>query len=204
LWMLQAAANSVPAPRGFAQEHDSAASAEREEELRWIRAAQSGDRAAFTRLYERFAPVVHGVLLARVRRGDADDLVQDVFVAVWRRISELRDAAAFPAWVLTIARNAAATRARAGRATVAISERLPAPAEQRGDAAAECERVLGVIRDLPEAYRETLTLRLVEGLGGEQIAACTGMTHGSVRVNLHRGMALLRERLGGTTGEDVP
>jgi len=48
---------------------------------------------------------------------------------------------------------------------------------------------------LPETYAETLVLRLVEGLTGPQIAACTGMTHGSVRVNLTRGMQMLRERL---------
>jgi RNA polymerase sigma-70 factor, ECF subfamily len=49
---------------------------------------------------------------------------------------------------------------------------------------------------LPEAYRETLVLRLVEGMTGPEIAARTGLTAASVRVNLHRGMKLLRERLG--------
>ncbi len=52
-----------------------------------------------------------------------------------------------------------------------------------------------MLRDLPDAHRETLALRLVVGLSGEEIAQLTGLTHGSVRVNLHRGMELLRERL---------
>ena len=51
------------------------------------------------------------------------------------------------------------------------------------------------MRGLPEAYREPLVLRLVEGLTGPEIAARTGMTHGSVRVNLCRGMAMLRPLL---------
>jgi RNA polymerase sigma-70 factor (ECF subfamily) len=55
--------------------------------------------------------------------------------------------------------------------------------------------VLEVIRALPEAYRETLVLRLVEGLTGPEIADRTGLTPASVRVNLHRGMKLLREKL---------
>jgi RNA polymerase sigma-70 factor (ECF subfamily) len=55
--------------------------------------------------------------------------------------------------------------------------------------------VLAAIRSLPEAYSETLTLRLVEGMTGPEIAARTGLTEGSVRVNLHRGMKRLRERL---------
>ena len=54
----------------------------------------------------------------------------------------------------------------------------------------------GAIRDLPEAYRETLVLRLVEGMSGDEIAARTGLTSASVRVNLHRGIKMLRERLG--------
>ena len=57
------------------------------------------------------------------------------------------------------------------------------------------ERALAAIRSLPEAYRETLMLRLVEGLSGPEIAERTGLTAGSVRVNLHRGMALLRNAL---------
>ena len=55
--------------------------------------------------------------------------------------------------------------------------------------------MLATIRRLPEAYRETLVLRLVEGMTGPEIAERTGMQPGSVRVNLHRGMQMLREAL---------
>ena len=54
---------------------------------------------------------------------------------------------------------------------------------------------LAVLRTLPETYRESLTLRLVEGMTGPEIAARMGLTHGSVRVNLYRGMQMLREKL---------
>jgi RNA polymerase sigma-70 factor, ECF subfamily len=56
--------------------------------------------------------------------------------------------------------------------------------------------VLDVIRKLPEAYRETLLMRLVEGMTGAEIAERSGLTPASVRVNLHRGMKLLRGQLG--------
>jgi RNA polymerase sigma-70 factor (ECF subfamily) len=55
--------------------------------------------------------------------------------------------------------------------------------------------ILAVVGTLPEAYREPLILRLVEGLTGPEIAAKTGLKHGSVRVNLCRGMQMLREKL---------
>ena len=59
----------------------------------------------------------------------------------------------------------------------------------------EAVMTMAVLRTLPETYRESLTLRLVEGMTGPEIAARLGLTHGSVRVNLHRGMRMLRERL---------
>jgi RNA polymerase sigma-70 factor (ECF subfamily) len=62
---------------------------------------------------------------------------------------------------------------------------------------ASAEQALAAIASLPEAYRETLLLRFVAGLTGPEIAQRTGLTHGSVRVNLHRGVALLRQRLEG-------
>src|SRR5260370_18611328 len=80
---------------------------------------------------------------------------------------------------------------------------------QTSNSAAEEEAViiLGVVRGLPEAYREPLILRLVEGMTGPEIAARTGLTHGSVRVNLYRGMQLLRvklnERAGSARGKVV-
>ena len=52
------------------------------------------------------------------------------------------------------------------------------------------------LRALPEAYQETMILRLVEGMTGPEIAEQTGLSPGSVRVNLHRGMKLLRDALG--------
>ena len=64
-------------------------------------------------------------------------------------------------------------------------------------ASAESFAAMDAIRNLPEAYRETLTMRLVEGMTGPEIARQTGLTPDSVRVNLCRGMKLLREALGG-------
>lgn len=56
--------------------------------------------------------------------------------------------------------------------------------------------MIAALRELPDAYREVLAMRLVEGLRGPEIAERTGLRPGSVRVNLHHGMALLREKLG--------
>jgi RNA polymerase sigma-70 factor (ECF subfamily) len=155
--------------------------------------ARNGDEGAFTRLYHRYARLVHGLLLARVPPGDVDDLVQDVFLTAWNRLRALRDPAAFGGWIATITRHRAADFHRGAVESAELPDDLQAPdatAER-----AEALSVLEVIKALPEAYRETLLLRLVEGMTGPEIASRTGLTPASVRVNLHRGMKLLRDRL---------
>jgi RNA polymerase sigma-70 factor (ECF subfamily) len=157
-----------------------------------VEAVRAGDRDAFARLYEMFAPLVHGVLLARVPYDEVGDLVQDVFLVAFRKLGSLRDAARFGPWVAMIARNRAMDFHRRARATEELHEGFA----HAGGCEAEAAEALEIIRSLPEAYRETLVLRLVEGMTGPEIAARTGLQPASVRVNLHRGMKILRERLG--------
>lgn len=167
-----------------------------------VDAARRGDRVAFAALHERYAPMVHGMLLTRVGINDADDLVQDVFLHAMRKLPTLRDSAAFGPWLATITRNVAMQFVRERRRRADVVQQTsanPASGSERHAARGEAVRVLEVIRSLPEAYQETLILRLVEGLTGPQIAACTGLTAGSVRVNLNRGMYMLRQRLGVTS-----
>ena len=154
-------------------------------------AARAGDREAFERLYDAYAPIVHGVLLARVSCDDVRDLMQDVFLTAFTKLAGLRDAQAFPAWLAMIARNRALDHHRSRRETEELAEETPAPDDSRTGVA----EIIEIIRGLPEAYRETLMLRLVEGMTGPEIAVRAGMRPESVRVNLHRGMKMLRAKL---------
>src|ERR1041385_4770933 len=161
-------------------------------EVMLVKAVLSGDRDGFARLYDLYAPLVHGILLARVPRAEVDDLVQDIFLHAFRKLHTLRDAAAFGPWIAMIARNRAVDFHRRSRETVEINDDLRG-SEAHDSRAAE---ILELIRSLPEAYRETLVLRLGGGMRGPGVAKRTGLTAASVRVNLHRGMKLLREKLG--------
>jgi RNA polymerase sigma-70 factor (ECF subfamily) len=167
-----------------------------------VEAARGGDRAAFGELYQRYARMVHGILIARVPRVDVDDLVQDVFLHAMRQLAALRDAAAFGGWLAVIARNRGNDHLRQTRATEPLDEAATATAAGDGTASLEAQAVLRALRTLPEAYRETLALRLIEGMTGPEIAAATGLTPASVRVNLHRGMKQLRDRLEGRTARE--
>ncbi|HXE34560.1 MAG TPA: sigma-70 family RNA polymerase sigma factor [Verrucomicrobiae bacterium] len=164
-----------------------------------VLAARGGDRAAFGGLYARYARMVHGILLARVPANDVDDLVQDVFLRALPRLSDLRDVARFGPWLAAITRNRANDYYRQTRGVAAVTESLPEDEAHLPAANTSSDReaamILALVRSLPETYREPLILRLVEGMTGPEIAARTGLTPGSVRVNLHRGMQQLREKL---------
>jgi RNA polymerase sigma-70 factor, ECF subfamily len=160
------------------------------EDTMLVRDARNGDRAAFGRLYDRYSRMVHGLLLAKVPVREVDDLVQDVFLLALRRLSTLRESGSFGAWLAAIARNRANDYHRHSIPKDQLANDAPEEESRYGVA------ILDAIRSLPDAYRETLILRLVEGMTGPEIAARTGLTHGSVRVNLHRGMQQLRAKLG--------
>jgi RNA polymerase sigma-70 factor (ECF subfamily) len=169
------------------------------DDLSLVNAARNGDRAAFGRLYERYAQMVHGILLTRVPLSEVDDLVQDVFLLALPRLEDLRDIARFGPWLAAITRNRAHDYHRQSRTAIELTGHVSAEeAEGRATSGleeAEAAVVLAIIRGLSESYRETLILRLVEGMTGPEIAARTGLSPGSVRVNLHRGMEQLRKKL---------
>jgi len=169
-----------------------------------VRAAQQGDRSAFGLLYARYSRMVHGILLARVPFSDVDDLVHDVFLQALPHLASLREVSRFPGWLASIARNCATDFHRRVKPNDEFDEESASAQDEKpalstrhsSHSSAEAHAVLDAIRSLPDAYREPLILRLVEGMTGPEIAARTGLTHGSVRVNLHRGMLQLREILG--------
>jgi RNA polymerase sigma-70 factor (ECF subfamily) len=164
-----------------------------------VRASRNGDRSAFGRLYALYSRMVHAIAIARVGPADADDIVQDVFLTAMKQLHALRDESAFGGWLATIARNRANGHLRGGQANVPLPDDEEQAALPVLHATQEDERearhALATICTLSEAYRETLMMRLVEGMTGPEIAERTGLTPESVRVNLHRGMKLLREAL---------
>lgn len=162
--------------------------------VKCVRQARRGSQQAFSFLYRRFSPLVHGILLGRFPPAMADDLTQECFAAAFSRLDQLKEDAKFGAWIAAIARHARPPPN--AEATVAADLDAFASSGTTPEEVADTARILRAIADLPEAYRETLMLRLAEGMSGPEIAAATGLTHRSVRVNLHRGMAKLRFALG--------
>lgn len=166
---------------------------QRNEDRADVTAVVGGDVSAWGRLYARYAPLVHGVLLARLSAADADELVQDVFATALQRLETLPDPDAVGGWLVVMARNRALDHLRR-------SPRVEEPPVE--DAAddptrVEARQALRYIRALPDVYRELLVLRLVEGMTGPEIAERTGTSPVSVRLKLQQGMSQLRALMGG-------
>jgi RNA polymerase sigma-70 factor, ECF subfamily len=158
--------------------------------------SRAGNERAFAELHARYANMVHGILLSRLPPSEAEDQVQEVFVIAWQKLQQLDRAEGFGAWLATIARHRAVDCYRRRRFTEPLEDRWVDSRSASSNDRAEVRQVLAAILSLPEAYRETLIMRLCEGMTGPEIAEVTGLEPGSVRINLHRGMKLLREKLG--------
>ncbi len=172
--------------------------------LALVRAAVAGEQRAYAALHARYAAMVHAILLARLPPSDAEDQVQEVFLVAWTKLGTLGDASVFGAWLATIARHRAVDWFRRRRATETLDDAHVVAGGASSSDVAEARNVLAAIRGLPEAYQETLVMRLCEGMSGPEIAEVTGLEPGSVRINLHRGMKLLRAQLGVDDGKVAP
>jgi RNA polymerase sigma-70 factor (ECF subfamily) len=176
--------------------------------------AQDGQRAAFEELVRRTSRLVFAHLY--LETGDthqAEDLLQEAYLLAFRSISRLKKAQDFRSWLLRIAQNAAIDAARRTLRkkrfgpTVPNSDALadvPSPVLPPGEQAEHQEmrdRVLAVLRSLPDEYRLPLTLRYIADADYDTIGRQLGLSNGSLRGLLHRGLKLLRERLPADLGE---
>lgn len=161
-----------------------------------VERARAGDRDAFSKLWRRHADLAYGILLSLVPAQEVEDLLQEVAVTAWQALGSLQDPRSFGPWLCAIARNKGRNELQKRRAHRRHEGgELPEVAAPSEGDPLEADEILAAIRSLPACYREPLVFRLVQGMSGPEIAKRTGLTPGSVRVNLHRGMRLLRTRL---------
>lgn len=171
--------------------------------------SQSGDRTAFERLVRRSARGVYARLYLEVGRSDrAEDLSQETFLLAWRSLRQLTDPDGFRPWLMSIAKSAVIDAARrdlrkkrtAGGSRVQedvigsiTDHRSPPPSDgmQREE---QRQRVLTLLRSLPEEYRLPLMMRYLQGSDYETISRELGLSNGSLRGLLNRGMAMLRDK----------
>lgn len=179
---------------------------------------KSGDASVIEALMATYADRAYRLAYGVTRNAaDAEEVVQDVFVTVFRKHAAFEGRSALSSWIYRITMNAALNRRRGKRAEVEVSidAELPsylADGHRDGERAylvsdwsetPEAEMLSGesravlarAIEALPEHYRAVLVLRDVEGLSNEEAAAAVGDSVSSVKSRLHRARMVLREQL---------
>ncbi len=164
-----------------------------------------GDRAAMETLWCQHRRWIAAVLLVHKSSFDqVEDLLQDVAMTFVTKIGSVRDPSNIRAWLRTVAINAARASARSAKArpwlrTSGTANAAPAtePSIRAQDVSLDDEaaRLLLLVSQLPDAYREPLTLRALHGLRGKYIASILGLAEATVETRIARARRMLRERM---------
>jgi RNA polymerase sigma-70 factor (ECF subfamily) len=166
----------------------------------WVTRARAGESGAYERVYRACVPRIHALCLRMTgSQQEAEELTQDVFVRAWQRLGSFRGESLFTTWLHRLAVNLVLQERRAsGRRR--SRERSEPEIEAFGHAAVaampgtrvDLERA---IAGLPEGARKMLVLRDVQGYRYQEIAKLTGVSLGTVKAQIHRARALMREAL---------
>jgi RNA polymerase sigma-70 factor (ECF subfamily) len=187
---------------------------EREADAQLARRIGAGDTAALGELYDRYASIALGTALRVVSdREEAEDVVHDAFVAVWRKIDRFdADRGSLRAWLMTVVRNRAIDRIRARRPGMDLDdadERSllrtgPNPTWEAALRRASASEVRAAMDALPDEQRRAVELAYFEGYTYREVADLTGVPAGTANGRLRLALAKLRDALAGTAGAPLP
>jgi RNA polymerase sigma-70 factor, ECF subfamily len=158
---------------------------------------QAGDEAAFAEIVERYGPRLRYFVRKLLGAADAEDVLQDVWLDVYRGLGRLADAGALPAWLYRVARDRAyrVLRRRRGASVPLDVNGLVDDSAEPEFSAEDAARIHDALRDLEPEHREVLILRFLEEMNYEDIARVVGCPVGTVRSRLHYGKRALRRQL---------
>lgn len=183
---------------------------ERGADARLAQRIRAGDTAALGELYDRYSSIALGTALRVVGdRGEAEDVVHDAFVAVWRKIDRFdADRGSLRAWLMTVVRNRAIDRIRARRPGMDLEdadERSllrtgPNPTWEAALRQASAADVRTALAELPDEQRRAVELAYFEGYTYREVADLTGVPPGTANGRLRLALGKLRDALAGTSG----
>ena len=170
----------------------------------WLASVASGDRAAFRLLYDATSAKLFGVILRILHeRGEAEDVLQEVYTIVWRKAAEFDASRASPiTWMATIARNRAIDRlrARASRPSAPLDEAFEVRDERAGAdeqlaASDDARRLNAALGGLDIRHAAAIRSTYFDGLTYEALAAREGVPVGTLKSWVRRGLIRLKGEL---------
>jgi len=189
-------------------------------DLALIARVRSGDEDAFDALVERYQDKVYGLALRLSgNSSDAEEILQDTFLQVYRKLDQFREEARFSTWLYRVATNTALMHGRSKRRHQAepLDDYLPkfdetgtfassadfgraARADELLERKQLAQKALEAVDRLSDLYRAVFVLRDIEDLSTEETAEILGLDPGVVRTRLHRARLMLRGYLGNLVG----
>ncbi len=175
------------------------ASDDAREDLALLKRVAARDQRALGELYDRYSRLLFGLILRIVRaRGDAEEVLQEVFVQAWTRADSYDPVLGSPGgWLIGIARNRAIDRLRANAVRSRTAEQAPLPpAVDTPEAhASQSERERDVRRallELPREQRDLIELSYFDGFTQSELASRLGLPLGTVKTRIRTGLQTLR------------
>jgi RNA polymerase sigma-70 factor (ECF subfamily) len=157
-----------------------------------------GDKDAFTKLIERYERPLRYFINRLLDNSElTEDIFQDTWLTVIRRIHGLREIDAFPTWLYRIARNKVYQQLRKKRNTLRLDENIAVEnhAEDDDFSGEDTAKVHRVLKELPPEYREVLMLRFLEQMSYKQISQVLNCKLGTVRSRIYYAKIALKEEL---------
>lgn len=160
-------------------------------------AAQAGEPLALERLLRELQPDIRRYARHQCHRGSAvEDVVQEALIVVYRRVGNVRDAAALAGWVFrVVARLCMLPALGLMRGTEELTDRHEAEYFARRPQDELRIDLVRALESLPEIYREVILLRDMEQLTIAEVATRLGITREAAKSRIHRARALVREYL---------
>ncbi|HKN84069.1 MAG TPA: sigma-70 family RNA polymerase sigma factor [Pyrinomonadaceae bacterium] len=175
-------------------------------DIELLEAIAAKDEAALGRLYDRYRVILFGLLMRILNnREEAEDVLQEVFLQVWRKATDFDQTRGRPfTWLVTLARSRGIDRLR----TLAARERLAEAgarqsSEEISDAASDAfkseqrDLVTDALAQLPDEQKRPIMLAYFDGLTQSEIATRLGTPLGTVKTRMRTGLMRLRELLAG-------
>ncbi len=162
-----------------------------------INKCKKGDRRAQERLYRQYADILFGICLKYSRnRPEAEDSLHDSFMTIFEKIGQYKSKGAFEGWIKRITVNTILQKYRKKEHLEVVSENTGEEVEVEGEYTdIDLKTLLNYIQELPNKYRLTFNLYVLDGYSHREISAMLGTSPGTSKSNLARARMILKEKI---------
>ncbi len=168
---------------------------------------KKGDRKAQSQLYSKYAAVLFGICLKYSRnKAEAEDSLHDSFMTIFNKIAQYKSEGSFEGWIKRITVNTVLQKYRKEKLLEVVSDNYTKEEVveiQEKDATIPLQTLLKYIQELPDKYRTTFNLYVLDGYSHKEISNLLGTSEGTSKSNLARARMILKEKIETKTTEAI-